>query len=74
MKKEQLNSDVLQNPGGNSEVHVQISPVDEKRSEPGKSSFISSVEKVPFKFVLVTFSLKKARANEFTHRIYFLLR
>ena len=43
MKKEQLNSDVLQNPGGNSEVHVQISPVEEKHSEPGKGSFTPSV-------------------------------
>ena len=44
MKKEQLNSDVLQNPGGNSEAHVQTSPVDEKRSEAGKGSFTPNVK------------------------------
>ena len=68
MKKEQLNSDVLQNPGGNSEVHVQISPVDEKRSEAGKDSFTSNacehinlnahryqLRMVPSKFMSETF-------------------
>ncbi len=33
IKKEQMNSEVLQNPGGQAEVHVQVAPVPEKRAQ-----------------------------------------
>lgn len=39
MKKEQMNSEVLKNPGGNSEVRVQVAPVNDKRAQPPSSTY-----------------------------------